>query len=229
MNTLPTPFNGQPSGLKRLMLFCLGIASAMILGGCASTIRLENEVQSYAAWDSAGLPAPKQGDLYRFERLPSQSQGRTATLQDQLEQLARQSLEKKGLLLGSTEGAASPMVIPWTVKVSARTTELPDPYGDDRRFGWPYWSGGYDYYLTRTGHLVMVPLFPMPSIPRHQREVTLTIHDARNGKVVYETRAVHDGPWNDTPALWSALLDAALEGFPAPPRSPRRVIIEIPR
>ena len=42
-------------------------------------------------------------------------------------------------------------------------------------------------------------------------------------------RAAHDGRWNSSPALWTAMLDAALQGFPAPPAGVRQVNIEIPR
>ena len=55
-------------------------------------------------------------------------------------------------------------------------------------------------------------------------------HQMRNtGRVVYETRAAHDGRWNSSPALWTAMLDAALQGFPVPPSGVRRVNVEVPR
>ena len=47
--------------------------------------------------------------------------------------------------------------------------------------------------------------------------------------VVYETRAVHEGVWTDNPAVFAAMFDAALNGFPTPPTGPRRIVLEIPR
>jgi hypothetical protein len=47
--------------------------------------------------------------------------------------------------------------------------------------------------------------------------------------VVLETSARHDGRWNDSPALWRAMLDAALSGFPQQPAGLREVNIDIPR
>ena len=48
-------------------------------------------------------------------------------------------------------------------------------------------------------------------------------------KVVFETRALHDGPSGDAFALLPAMLDSALLGFPQPPAGTRRVNVEIPR
>jgi len=47
--------------------------------------------------------------------------------------------------------------------------------------------------------------------------------------VVFETRATHDGPWADSAQILPAMLQAALQGFPAPPAGMRRVNMEIPR
>jgi hypothetical protein len=72
-------------------------------------------------------------------------------------------------------------------------------------------------------------MFMHVETPYYQRELSLVIRRADNGQVVYETRAAHDGRWNSTSALWTAMLEAALQGFPAPPGGPRQVNIEIPR
>ena len=69
--------------------------------------------------------------------------------------------------------------------------------------------------------------FPPTTSYRH--ELSLILRDLRNSQVVYETRAVHDGPWSDTVNLLPALLDAALRDFPNPPPGPRKINIEIPR
>ena len=61
------------------------------------------------------------------------------------------------------------------------------------------------------------------------RSVSLQIRDLVNNQVVYETSALHDGPWNDTYVVFAAMLDAALLGFPQPPSGTRRVDVQIPR
>jgi hypothetical protein len=59
--------------------------------------------------------------------------------------------------------------------------------------------------------------------------VSLVVRDGQTGRVAYETRAAHDGRWHDSPAVWRAMIDAALQGFPAPPTGNRTVNIDIPR
>jgi hypothetical protein len=66
-------------------------------------------------------------------------------------------------------------------------------------------------------------------MPYYQRRVSLLIRHAASGQLVYQTQAQHDGRWNSTPELWSAMLDAALRDFPNPPAGVRQVNIEVPR
>jgi hypothetical protein len=121
--------------------------------------------------------------------------------------------------------------------VSASNVRLPrapweDPwdYGGWGPFGHPFAMPGRDYVVTGSGQVVFFPMMaPRFETPYYQRTVSLVIRDAASGRVVYETRAAHDGRWNSTPALWTAMLDAALQGFPAPPTGVRQVNIEVPR
>ena len=69
--------------------------------------------------------------------------------------------------------------------------------------------------------------FPPPTL--YRREVGLILREAASGKVAYETHAMHEGLWSDNTAIFGAMFDAALSGFPVPPQGPRRVNIEIPR
>ncbi len=225
---VPTrPGRAMTRGLGSLGL----LAAALLLGGCAGTIRLENEVRSYADW-SAGIAGesarPAPGDRYRFERRPSQLQS-PSLQQEALEGLARDALARVGLRQAPEPlpvGAALPR---WTVELGARSVRLPYAPWDEParpRFGvnigighvFPHGSVGFG-----------MPLFPHLTAPYYQREVSLVLRDARNARVVYETQAAHDGPWADNPTLWAALLDAALQGFPQAPASPHRVVIEVPR
>ena len=93
--------------------------------------------------------------------------------------------------------------------------------------------GGYGSIMWGTGMsgpgmgFGMGMRFPPSTSYRH--EVSLLLRDLRNGQVVYETRAVHFGPWSDTLNILPALLNAALRDFPNPPAGPRKINIEIPR
>ena len=110
----------------------------------------------------------------------------------------------------------------YRVQAHARTDLLAYPdYWDGPGWGWGGWGGGRGFY----GGLSM--RFPPPTL--YRREVGLILREAASGTVVYETRAVHEGVWTDNPAVFAAMFDAALNGFPTPPTGPRRIVLEIPR
>jgi hypothetical protein len=162
--------------------------------------------------------------VFRFERTPSQEGGRAGASQDMLERLATRSLARAGWT-----PAAGNVRAAWAVEVSAIVVQLPrapwespydsfyGPFGP--RWVHPY-GPGYGFYG---------PPFPRLESPYYQRRVTVLVRNAANGQVVYETSAAHDGRWNSTESLWQAMLDAALQGFPAAPEGRRRVDIEVAR
>ena len=219
-------------------LFRMAAAAGALfaLSGCASVFLVDNQVQSYARWADRPTPSgtatiPQAPQVYRFDRLPSQQDQRSGAGQDALEKLAAISLAK----VGWTPAAAG-VTPPWAVEVSGATLRLPrapweSPFDN-------YWGGGFgpgfgfpgrDYVVTGSGQIVYAPLFLRMDTPYYQREVSLVIRHAASGRVVYETRAAHDGRWNSSNPLWMAMLDAALRDFPAPPAGLRQVNIEVPR
>ncbi|MGQ9724541.1 MAG: DUF4136 domain-containing protein [Tepidimonas sp.] len=199
------------------------LATAALLASCALPLRLEHEVRSQAAWADAGRPAA--GDRYVFERLPSQRGGDAAREQDTLESLAEPVLANYGLRRAetSTDGAAAP----WGVQIVAHSVRYPYAPWDppEPRPGWI----PQGQIIVGRGVVSSIGLVWHTRPPYYVRELTLTVRDRRSGDVVYETRAMQDGPWADAPPLWQALLQAALDGFPTPPSGPRRVVIERPR
>ncbi len=221
----------------RLFRMAVAAGALLALSGCASVFLVDNQVQSYARWadrptpSGAATPIPQAPQVYRFDRLPSQQDQRAGAGQDALEKLAAISLAK----LGWTQAAAG-VTPPWTVEVSGNTLRLP-------RAPWEspfdsYWGGGFgpgfgfpgrDYVVTGSGQIIYAPLFMHMETPYYQREVSLVIRHAASGRVVYETRAAHDGRWNSSNPLWTAMLDAALRDFPTPPAGLRLVNIEVPR
>ena len=184
------------------------LCAALWVTGCASTRLVDSDVQSFS--QLAGAPARA---TYSFERLPSQqAQG---AQQSAVEEQARLALAKVGL----RQDSAAPF---YRVQAHARTALLAYPdYWDGPGWGWGGWGGGRGFY----GGLSM--RFPPPTL--YRREVGLILREAATGNVVYETRAVHGGVWADNPAVFAAMSDAALNGFPTPPTGPRRIVLEIPR
>lgn len=194
---------------------------ALLLGGCASVIRLDHEVQSYPRWSAGAVPGP--GDRFGFERLPSLAQA-TAE-QTALEAAVGRRLQATGLQPASDAAPAR-----WLIEVSARSQKFPYAPWDDPRERWPFGGlVGRDYVVTGNGKVVRMPGFAGMTPPYYQREVSVLVRDARNGQAVYESRAAHDGRWHGTPAIWEALVQAALDGFPQAPSGPRRVTLDVPR
>lgn len=220
-----------------LLRMAAAAGALLALSGCASVFLVDNQVQSYARWADRPTPTgtaptlPQPPQVYRFDRLPSQQDTRSGAGQDELEKLTALSLAKVGWTL-----AAPGVTAPWTVEVSAGTLRLPRAPWESPYDG--YWGGGFgpgfgfpgrDYVVTGTGQIIYAPLFLRMETPYYQREVSVVIRHAASGRVVYETRAAHDGRWNSSGPLWTAMLDAALRDFPNPPPGPRQVNIEVPR
>lgn len=227
----PSPRLPQATTARRCLAGMLAGLALTWLGGCASVYRVDSQVQSFARWSGAA-PAtaseaiPKAPQVYRFDRLPSQAAGEAARGQDELEALARVALAKQGWSLADV--GVSPR---WTVRVSGGTLKLPRAPWEDPWDG--YWSSrgfpGRDYVVTGSGQVIWAPVFMRMDLPYYQRKVSLLISRADNGQVVYESQAAHDGRWNSSPELWTAMLDAALQGFPTPPAGLRQVNIDVPR
>ncbi|QCB46991.1 DUF4136 domain-containing protein [Hydrogenophaga sp. PAMC20947] len=213
---------------RYLPVLALGIG----LTGCAGVYRVDNRVESFARWSEtaspsepgapAAIPGPPQ--TYRFERLPSQATGPATNAQAELESFVQTALAP----LGWTP-AAETANAPWTVQVSADHQRLPRAPWEDP------WEGGRFGWSTRvnigvgSGQIMWSPWLLRPDMPYHLRRVSLVIRDARQGQVVFETSAAHDGRWNSTPALWNAMISAALKDFPAPPTGVRDIPIDVPR
>lgn len=182
------------------LALCLGAALA---AGCSSVRVVESQVQSWSTLTA--LPAPP---TYRIERLPSQQAPAQAFAP--IEALAHAALARTGLQRDDAQARL-------LVQVGVRSSQaLPD---------WPYypplggWAGGWGW---RPGLRAGVLLRDMPPTLQ-RREASLVLRDAPTQQVVYETSAVFEDVWADDPAIFGALFDAALSGFPQPPPGPRQV------
>ncbi|MFC7461639.1 DUF4136 domain-containing protein [Hydrogenophaga defluvii] len=204
--------------MRRLMLPLL-LAISALLGGCASVMLVDNQVQSFPQWPAG---APQKGERFAFDRLPSQRSTAPNALQDGLELAVRDALTAWGLKLPTGNDS-----VRWLVQVNAGGQRLP-------RAPWetpwerPNWSISGGIGGRHGGITLGFPLM-IADNPYYLREITVVVREAATGRVVYETRAKHDGRWPDSPALWGAMASAALRDFPQPPAGARQVNIEIPR
>lgn len=199
--------------MVRFARFFMAAATAvLVLAGCASTYKLDNQVQSFSH-----LPAMPTQPSYRFERSLSQQ---ADPAQQALEALADPALHRAGL----RRDDAAPR---YSVQVSARTERSVSPYADPwGPWGWGGWGvglGGRHFGLGIGGP------WPRGDSYWFHREVSVIVRELASNRVVYETRAVNDGPWLDNNAVLPAMFDAAMQGFPNPPPGPRRVDIQVGR
>lgn len=191
----------------------LMLAATALLAACATSYKLDNTVQSFSS-----LPTLPANPAYKFERLPSQlsdpGQGR-------LEALADAPLFRAGL----RRDDASPR---YTVQVSAGVQRMVSPWADP-------WFPGYGWgSFGAFGHRRGVGLgmgfggpFPRYEQPWFRREVAVLMREVASHKVVYESRAFNEGLWLDNDTVLTAMLDAAMQGFPNVPAGVRRVDVQI--
>lgn len=200
--------------MARIARYVLAAALAVLLAGCATGYRLDNQVQSFSHLQ--GVPAQP---TYRFERTLSQQADPT---QQALEALADPALHKAGL----RRDDAQPR---YSVQVSARVDRTISPYYDPwDGWGWGGWGGGWGVGLSgRHIGLGFGGPWPRPDSYWFHREVTVVLRELATNRVVYETRAVNDGPLLDNRVVLPAMFDAAMQGFPTPPVGARRVDIQV--
>lgn len=204
--------------LMRLPLLAL-VLMTVLLSGCATGYRLDNAVESYS--NLQALPA---NPTYRFEWLPSQ---RGHPQQLQLESWADAALFQAGL----RRDDAAPR---YSVQVDASLQRMLSPWADPW-LGWGGWSGwslgaGWGRHHPRGVGLGLTfgdPWFPRTDQIWYHREVRVLVRELAGNQVVYETRAINDGPWLDNAAVFPAMFQAALQGFPNPPPGVRRVDIQV--
>ena len=205
--------NNSMSHFAGLNLASLRFAGVLLLvgaglTGCATGYLLDSNVQSFSS-----LPALPAQPTYRFDRLPSQQ---AFPLQTQLESMADPALFKAGL----RRDDAAPR---YSVQVTARVQRVQSPWPEPGGWGW---GGGFARHGVGFALGYGGPYSRMEQ-PWYQREVAVIVRELASNRVVYETRAGHDGPWSDSASVLPVMFDAALQGFPAAPAGVRRVDIKV--
>jgi len=208
----------------------LAFGSLMILTGCSTVRVIESQVQTTTQWP-AGSAAPTQA-IYRLERLPADANNVQAGW-------AELELEPVLAGLGWTRNDVDARYSVW---IGVRTAEfIADAWGRPVRGPWVshvYLGVGSGYrprgLSTSMGWSLGGPIYPgvrpgFPPASGYAQEVSIIIRDLQTSQVVYQTKAMHEGPWADHPNILRAMIGAALQGFPQPSAKSRRVDTTIPR
>ena len=205
--------------MRRHICIAIGLAALLAAGGCATQIR--SEVSTFGNW-----PADRQPDTYVFERLPSQQDQPD---QQRLEDAARPAIEAAGFKPAANAPAADVAVLLGTRVVASAFSPFDDPI---------WWGGGL--HRSRFGHGGFGSGFGVgygsgfafgvdDPWRRHVREVSVLIRDRKSGNVVYESHATSDGVLTLTPALMTAMFQAALTPFPTTDPKARSVTTPLVR
>ena len=177
------------------------VALAAVLSGCAAT-NVISQVSSYGPWPEASKPG-----AYAFERLPSQ---------------AVQAADQADYTVQIDAGVRT--------EPRMRYDPLLVPYGMHPGYvapGHPYfWRPGVGGWWGTGGSGLSLSLALEP--PWVTLEVRLLIRDRRDGRVLYETQAAHDRVGAIDEAVLPFVFEAALDGFPQPPKGRRVVTVPLP-
>jgi hypothetical protein len=221
---------GLLPGTKSSILAIFLVAISLLMAGCGSMRIVDSQVSAFSAWSptapntSTAPNAPNAETAWRWERTPSQQslQGDELKAWQQTEAAVSAELAKQRWREVSAQAA---LQASYSVQIDVRLQRLERGPHDEPE---PLFLHGH-YVRTRSGRVI--PTMPLGALPRpwYVREVSLWIRDVRSQRIVYETRARHEGRWHDDAAVLPAVWAAALQGFPNPPAGPRQVNIEIPR
>ncbi|EGI78569.1 DUF4136 domain-containing protein [Hylemonella gracilis] len=202
---------------------------ALLAAGCSGLRTIESEVHALVPPVDApatSTPPPHTstplgpGARYRFERLPSQAEEPARA--EAIEAMTDTALQAVGLLRDDQRPRYSVQV----------RTGVETYYVDDwgRRYPGlpPYSPASFGEFGVFVGPgRIGMGWASWPPTVRYAYAVSLLVRDLDSQRIVYETRASHDGPWGDSDHVLPALLKAALQDFPAPHTGP--VKIQIPR
>ena len=204
-----------------IAVFVALFVAILTLSGCAGVRMIDSEVRAIST-----LPAVNpviQGN-YRFDRLPLQNTPDIQADAQRIEALAQAALARHGL---TREDAQARYGVQLGARLQMREWRRPGS-----ALASPWWPGdwmGHGFInLNRPGTGVGFGMSFPPSY-LYQYELSILIRDLATTQVLFESRAVHEGPWSDTSTVLTALFEAALKDFPNPPAGVRKINVEIPR
>ncbi|OYT91792.1 MAG: hypothetical protein CFE43_11880 [Burkholderiales bacterium PBB3] len=187
-----------------------GLALAtVVLSGCATSRNIDSEVRSFG-----GATPIAAGATYRFERLPSMAQSPT---QDALETATAKVLAGKGLVRNDSNAR-------YTVQVRLDV----DRVALDR---YPFGAGALlsdRVVLASDGSLWQRVRRPLIDPVAYRHAAHIVVRDIAAGSAVFETQAVQEGPWSDTPNLLEPIVEAALRDYPQAAPTPKTITVVLP-
>jgi hypothetical protein len=180
--------------------------------GCSTVRLIDSDVTSFSAPDlPVAVPAAESTSpaaTYRFERLPLQGM---RFMPDAIE---RQAIA----LLGAAGWAHTGETARFTVQIEPQVV----------RFQPPNTLPGIAIYHSNNDPMHgAVFLRPQMEAPWYRYTVHILVRQISNSSVVFESTAVHEGPWPDVERILPTVVASALQGFPHPPPGRRRVILEL--
>jgi uncharacterized protein YceK len=200
------------------------VLAAAALSGCASVRTVDTSVLAIAA---APSDYAWRGATYDFERLPSLAL-RPETQMAELH--AERALTEIGLRKFSAQAGAPGPSAQLSVLVGFQGFRyLPTGSWGQPLFGEFELYGGIGRGVPWGSGWGLGMGVNLPPPPRYRREVSLIFRDLKTGRIVYESRAVYDGPFSESAEVFSALFKAALTDFPTPPQGSRQVIVNLGR
>jgi hypothetical protein len=208
--------------MKRLVMMAATAAMALLLAGCATTIR--SDVTTFHQW-----PAQIEDKSYVFETPPAIDN----TLEYQSYQnLVRGQLAQLGFREANAGAAALKVAMRFTTTdVPVRVIEPADPmfygfssYRYGPRFGprgrWAGWHHPfYDPFWSP------FPAYQVSVEHQFRRELQVSIKDA-GGKRLFDVTVHNMSRALSTPAVMPALVHSAFAGFPGPNGAVRRVELQ---
>jgi hypothetical protein len=108
----------------------------------------------------------------------------------------------------------------YSVQIGARTQPTVSPFADPWPYGWGF--GGFG-----RRHRFGLGVGMHYEAPWYHREVDVVIREVGSNRVVFESRAVSDGPYFESGKVFPAMFQAAMQGFPNPPAGPRTVNVQV--
>jgi hypothetical protein len=208
-------------------LTCLLATLAVLLSGCASTIR--SEVTVFHQW-----PPASESRTFMFSATPEQAQ----SLEYQAyERLIRAQLEKHGLRADEANAAAA-LKVEFSASVTGRDVRIIETVLVDSWYGTPWYGPGfYNPYWGYPGFAYPYHGLGWGGIPvaREQerrytvfhRQLKLKITDTQTQQPVYEVTVRSDGKEGNLAKVLPYLVESAFKEFPGQSGVPRVVELKM--
>lgn len=208
--------------MKRLLMMTAAAATALLLGGCAATIR--SDVTTFHQW-----PAQIEDKSYVFDTPPAMDN----TLEYQSYQnLVRGQLAQLGFREANAGAARLKVAMRFTTtEVPVRVVEPAMPMFH----AYPYYRFGPRFgprgRFARWHHPFYDPFWsPFPAYHvsiehQYRRELQVSIKDAGD-KRLFDVTVHNTSDELSTPSVMPALVHSAFAGFPGPNGAVRRVELQ---